>query len=114
MSALAHPLRRVYWETTAGCNLRCIHCRRVDVLDQASPEELTTGEGKAFIDQLRELGRPVLIFTGGEPLYRRDLLELAGYAHAAGLPIELAASCGFASPSQVISNARQTSGSNSG
>ncbi len=35
-------LRRVYWETTAGCNLRCIHCRRTDVLQHGAPAELTT------------------------------------------------------------------------
>jgi radical SAM protein with 4Fe4S-binding SPASM domain len=83
-------LRRVYWETTAGCNLRCIHCRRLDVLDKPSPEELNTPEAKTLIDELASFGRPVLIFSGGEPLVRQDLFDLAAYAKGKGLPIALA------------------------
>ncbi len=82
-------LRRVYWETTAGCNLRCIHCRRLDILDQPAKDELTTEEGMALIKDLQSMGRPVLIFSGGEPLYRKDLFELAAYAKNCGLPIAL-------------------------
>ena len=89
VTALTPKLKRVYWETTAGCNLRCTHCRRVDVLDQASPEELTTSQAKTLIGELQAMGRPVLIFSGGEPLARKDLFELAAYAHALGLPIAL-------------------------
>ncbi|MBI4386555.1 MAG: radical SAM protein [Elusimicrobia bacterium] len=83
-------LRRVYWETTAGCNLRCIHCRRVDALWRPSPDELTTAEGKGLIDQLASAGKPVLIFSGGEPLSRKDFFTLASYARNLGLPIALA------------------------
>ena len=83
-------LRRVYWETTASCNLRCIHCRRLDVLDNPSPLELTTEEGKSFIDEVATFGRPVLIFSGGEPLMRPDFFALAGHARSRGLPIALA------------------------
>lgn len=82
-------LRRVYWETTAGCNLRCIHCRRVDVLDKISPEELTTDQSKSMIDDLALLGKPVLILSGGEPLFRRDIYEIAAYAKSRGLPVAL-------------------------
>jgi len=89
MTVHAAQLRRVYWETTASCNLRCIHCRRLDVLDKPSPDELTTQEGKAFIDELATFGRPVLIFSGGEPLVRPDIFELAAYARSKGLPIAL-------------------------
>lgn len=83
-------LRRVYWETTAGCNLRCIHCRRTDVLAKGAPDELTTAEGLGLIDDLAALGKPVLIFSGGEPLFRRDLFELMAHARAKGLPLALA------------------------
>lgn len=82
-------LRRVYWETTAGCNLRCIHCRRLDVLDKPSPDELTTEEGLSFIDELAAFGRPVLIFSGGEPLVRKDLFTLIARARSHDLPIAL-------------------------
>jgi radical SAM protein with 4Fe4S-binding SPASM domain len=58
-------------------------------LDKPSHDDLTTGEAKSLIDELFSMGRPVLIFSGGEPLYRGDLLELAGYAKTKGLPIAL-------------------------
>ncbi len=88
---LSQPhLRRVYWESTAGCNLRCIHCRRLDVLDKPDPDELTTQEAKSMIDEIATFGRPVLIFSGGEPLVRKDIFEVAGYARDKGLPIALA------------------------
>lgn len=89
-SPLPHPLRRVYWELTAGCNLRCIHCRRTDVLVKGSPEELTTSEARSFIDQLSEMGRPVLILSGGEPLFRKDIFEIASYAQEKKLPLGIA------------------------
>lgn len=83
------PLRRVYWETTAGCNLHCIHCRRIDVAEAVSPEELTTAESKKFIDDLTTFGKPVLILSGGEPLFRRDIFEIAAYAKEKGLPVAI-------------------------
>jgi len=83
-------LRRVYWETTAGCNLRCIHCRRQDVLAKGAPDELTTAEGLKLIDDLALMGKPVLIFSGGEPLFRRDIFELMAHARGRGLPLALA------------------------
>jgi radical SAM protein with 4Fe4S-binding SPASM domain len=86
---IAH-LKRVYWESTAGCNLRCIHCRRLDVLDKPDPDELTTAQAKKLIDEVATFGRPVFIFSGGEPLVRHDLFELAAYAKEKGLPIALA------------------------
>ncbi len=87
---IAPNLKRVYWEVTAGCNLRCIHCRRVDVAYKSSPEEVTTAEAKALIDALVLLGKPVLIFSGGEPLMREDLLDLISYARSQGIKSALA------------------------
>jgi AdoMet-dependent heme synthase len=94
-------LRRVYWETTAGCNLRCIHCRRIDVLDKPDPNELTTSQGKALIDELAAFGRPVLVFSGGEPLVRPDIFDLAAYAKEKGLPMALATNGTLADPSMA-------------
>lgn len=89
-ACLPATLRRVYWETTAGCNLRCIHCRRTDVLTKGSPEELDTPQAKELVDQLARMGRPVLILSGGEPVFRRDIFEIAAYARDRGLPLGLA------------------------
>ncbi|MFP4445261.1 MAG: 12,18-didecarboxysiroheme deacetylase [Desulfosudaceae bacterium] len=74
----------VVWNVTNRCNLKCRHCYA-----QAKPypheNELTTAEGMALIDDLAAFGAPVLLFSGGEPLMREDLLELAGYAVEKGM-----------------------------
>jgi len=71
----------VVWNSTKACNLRCIHCYYT-ARAEPDPDELRTGEAKAFIDDLADFGAPVLLFSGGEPLMREDLFELG--AHAAG------------------------------
>ncbi len=82
--------RLVFWETTAGCNLRCIHCRRITVADQLTPQDLTTAESFRLIDEIAAVGRPVFVLSGGEPLFRPDIFEIARYATDAGLPVALA------------------------
>jgi heme b synthase len=82
--------RLVFWETTAGCNLRCIHCRRIDVADRLVPEDLTTAESKQLIDQIVAFSNPILILSGGEPLIRPDIFEIAKHAVARGLRVALA------------------------
>lgn len=72
--------RLVFWETTGGCNLRCVHCRRE--WHDAPPDELRTDEAKSLlIDAIADSGwNSILLFSGGEPLMRRDLFELIAYA----------------------------------
>ncbi len=84
------PPRLVFWESTAGCNLRCIHCRRVTVADQLTPQDLTTEEAFQLIDQISATGHPVFVLSGGEPLFRPDIYAIADYAAEAGLPVALA------------------------
>ncbi len=84
------PLRLVFWETTTGCNLECIHCRRLDIAHDLMRTDLTTDEGRQLIDQIAEVGRPVLVFSGGEPLLRPDIFELAEWAKKRGLLTALA------------------------
>jgi len=86
----APPLRLLFWETTAACNLACVHCRRLDASNQLSRDDLTTEQAATMIRSLPDLGRPILVFSGGEPLMRPDLLELAGIAREVGLPTALA------------------------
>jgi AdoMet-dependent heme synthase len=86
----APPLRLVFWETTTGCNLECIHCRRLDVSRELSRFDLTTEQSLAFIRSLPETGRPILVFSGGEPLMRKDLFTLAQAATDIDIPIALA------------------------
>lgn len=76
----------VVWNCTRTCNLRCVHCYAHS--DARRYEgELTTEEAKAMIDDLATFGSPVLLFSGGEPCLRPDLVELMGYAKAAGMRV---------------------------
>jgi radical SAM protein with 4Fe4S-binding SPASM domain len=84
------PPRLVFWETTAGCNLSCIHCRRVTVADQLLPQDLTTAESFDLVDQIAAFARPILVLSGGEPLIRPDILDIARYASHRELIVALA------------------------
>ncbi len=74
----------VVWNMTRRCNLKCIHCY-AQARDENFANELSTAEGRALIDDLAGFGVPVVLFSGGEPLMRPDLPELAGYAVAKGM-----------------------------
>ena len=78
----------IAWEVTRACAYACVHCR-ADAQHQRHPEELTTGEAFQLIDRLSEFGQPILIFTGGDPMMRRDLFELIAYATQKGLRCSL-------------------------
>ncbi len=80
--------RLVFWEMTRACPLACIHCRASAIADPL-PGELTTAEGRAFLDRLLDFGRPlpIVILTGGDPLLRPDLFELIDHARRLGLPV---------------------------
>lgn len=69
-------LRLVFWELTARCNLRCRHCR-AEARDEAAPEELTTPEVLQVARDIRAAGDPIVVLTGGEPLLRPDLFDIA-------------------------------------
>jgi pseudo-rSAM protein/SPASM domain protein len=74
----------VVWNTTKQCNLACEHCYAAAQYERA-PGELSTAEGKALLDDLADFGVPVVLFSGGEPLMRDDLVELVDYATDQGL-----------------------------
>ena len=74
----------VVWNVTRRCNLRCVHCY-AHARDQRFDNELSTEEGRLLIDDLAAFGVPVLLFSGGEPLIRPDLPELAAYAVQHGM-----------------------------
>ena len=80
----------VIWETTRACALACVHCR-AEAIPHRDTRELTTDEGRALIDAVARFGNPppLLVFTGGDPLRRPDLVELVRYATARGLSASL-------------------------
>lgn len=78
----------IAWEVTRACAYACVHCR-ADAQHRRDPRELTTEEAFALIDRLTEFGSPILIFTGGDPMMRRDLFDLIAYANEKGLRCSL-------------------------
>lgn len=74
----------VVWNITRRCNLKCVHCY-AHAKNIPFDNELSTTEGKNLIDDLAEFGVPVILFSGGEPLVRKDLPELADYAVKKGM-----------------------------
>ena len=90
----SHPVaenkpRLIFWEVTKGCNLRCIHCR-ASATELSSPRDLSTHTALGIIDQIVEVAKPILVLSGGEPLYRSDIFQLATYARDKGLRVALA------------------------
>lgn len=84
-----HRPRLVFWELTTGCNLRCIHCR-ASATELMSPDDLTYAECTAIIDQLAEFAPFILVLSGGEPLWRRDVFDIAKYARDRRIRVALA------------------------
>jgi heme b synthase len=83
-----NELRLVFWELTKRCNLRCVHCRAE--ADMEYHEELSAVEIKQTIDDIAAFAKPIIVLTGGEPLYRVDVFDIAQYAVSKRLRVALA------------------------
>lgn len=81
----------VIWEVTRACELKCVHCR-ADAQLSADPRELTHEEGINLIDQIYEMDNPMIVFTGGDCMLRKDLYELADYAIKKGMRVSMSPS----------------------
>jgi len=87
---LALPgLRMLAWELTRSCNLACSHCR-ASAKFAPYPDELSTAECFKVIDEIVSFSKPVIILTGGEPLLRKDIFEIAAYGKSKGLVMVMA------------------------
>jgi len=86
---LPDTLRMVAWEVTRSCNLACVHCR-ASALCGPYPGELGTEKCLRLLDEIAEVAKPVIILTGGEPLLRADIYEIAAYGDSKGLRMVLA------------------------
>jgi heme b synthase len=82
-------LRMIAWEVTRSCNLNCIHCRAA-AQRGPYPGELNTEEALRLIDAIVSFSQPVVILTGGEPLLRPDIYDLADYGTRQGLRMVMA------------------------
>lgn len=74
----------VVWNVTKACNLRCVHCY-AEANNKPAENELTTEEGFQLLEDLARFGSPVVLFSGGEPLVRPDILTLIEKAVSLGL-----------------------------
>ena len=74
----------VIWEVTQACDLACVHCR-ASAQPERHPGELTTDEGRRLLSEIKEFGNPLMVFTGGDPLKRPDLYDLARHSVSVGL-----------------------------
>jgi heme b synthase len=88
-----HLPHLIAWEVTRSCMLACKHCRAA-----AKPvpysDELSTEECRKLLDNIASFSRPIIILTGGEPMLRADIYEIAAYACRLGLPVVMAP-CGM-------------------
>jgi radical SAM protein with 4Fe4S-binding SPASM domain len=74
----------ISWNLTKKCNLRCPHCY-MEADPQAAENELTTAECLRLLDEMKALGAEMVILTGGEPLMRQDIYDIARYASNLGI-----------------------------
>lgn len=96
----------IAWETTRRCNLNCIHCRCSS--DESAPVgTFTTERALRFLDELAEWVQPVIVLSGGEPLMRRDIFDLAAHGTAKGFRMCMATN-GLLVTDEVCERMKQT------
>ncbi len=81
--------RLIFWELTKRCNLSCLHCR-AEAEDFDFSGELGLDRIKKVIDHIAVIAKPILVLTGGEPLYRKDIFDIASYAKSREFKVALA------------------------
>ena len=89
MKTATYKPRLIFWEVTKGCNLRCIHCRAT-ASELSSKHDLPITKALNLIKQVSQSFLPILVLSGGEPLFRQDIFELASYGRECGLRVALA------------------------
>ena len=80
----------IAWEITRRCNLRCVHCRSSSELEIDGHPDFSLAEAKRVLDEIRAYANPVMVLSGGEPLLRPDVFEIAAYGTGLGLRMCLA------------------------
>jgi len=78
------------WEITRRCNLKCVHCRSSSGLEAKGHPDFSFAEAKRVLDDIASYAKPVVVLSGGEPLLRPDVFEIAAYGTGLGLRMCLA------------------------
>jgi radical SAM protein with 4Fe4S-binding SPASM domain len=95
-----NKLRMIAWEVTRSCNLNCVHCRAAASCGPYAGE-LSTEKCLKLIDEIATVSSPVIILTGGEPLLRPDIFEIATYGTNKGLRMVMATNGTLVTPAVV-------------
>jgi len=80
----------IAWEITRRCNLRCVHCRSSSEMEIKGHPDFSTEEAYRVLDDIVSYAQPVVVLSGGEPLTRKDVFEIAQYGTGKGLRMCLA------------------------
>lgn len=80
----------IAWETTRRCNLKCVHCRSRSELEITGHPDFSYQQALKIIDNITAYASPVLVLSGGEPLLRDDIFDIARYGTDKGLRMCLA------------------------
>ncbi|MFB3893697.1 MAG: radical SAM protein [Phycisphaerae bacterium] len=99
-SAICNPPRLIAWEVTRTCLLNCRHCRAA-ARSEPFEGELSTAECFRLLDNIASFAKPIIILTGGEPMLRADIYDIASRAHSLGLPVVMAP-CGLLLNDQTV------------
>ncbi len=75
----------IAWEITRRCNLRCVHCRSSSELEAKGHPDFSLDEAKRILDDISSYAKPVVVLSGGEPLLRDDVFDIAAYGTKKGL-----------------------------
>jgi radical SAM protein with 4Fe4S-binding SPASM domain len=95
-----NQLNMIAWEVTRSCNLNCVHCRAAANCGPY-PGELSTKKCFQLIDEIAAISSPVIILTGGEPLLRPDIFDIAAYGTNKGLRVVMATNGTLVNPAVV-------------
>jgi mycofactocin biosynthetic radical S-adenosylmethionine protein MftC len=87
------------WEVTYGCNLACAHC--LSSSGKRDPRELSTAEARALIDEFADMQVFYVNVGGGEPLVRRDFLDLVEHAVGRGVGVKFSTNGGLLGPAEA-------------
>jgi len=80
----------IAWEITRRCNLRCVHCRSSSEMEMQGHPDFSLEEAYRLLDDIVSYAKPVVVLSGGEPLTRKDVFEIAQYGTDKGLRMCLA------------------------
>lgn len=75
----------IAWETTRRCNLKCVHCRSSSTLEVKEHPDFSLEEARRVLDDIHGYANPVMVLSGGEPLLRKDIFDIASYGTSLGL-----------------------------